>query len=64
MNQSYVPILELYVPKTIEIINNTRGGIVIVFIENKRERVFFLGGGANSSPGRRARRLLAELMLP
>ena len=24
----------------IEIINNTRGGIVIFFIENKRERVF------------------------
>ena len=27
----------------IEIINNTRGGIVIFFSENKRERVF--GGG-------------------
>ena len=48
-------------PEPIEIINNTRGGIVIFFTENKRERVFW---GANSSPGCRARRLLAELMLP
>ena len=47
--------------KTIEIINNTRGGIVIFFTDNKRERVYW---GANSSPGCRARRLLAELMLP
>ena len=48
----------------IEIINNTRGGIVIFFTANKRERGFFFrGGGANSSPGCRARRLLAELML-
>ena len=45
----------------IEIINNTRGGIVIFFTDNKRERVYW---GANSSPGCRARRLLAELMLP
>ena len=47
--------------QTIEIINNTRGGIVIFFTDNKRERVYW---GANSSPGCRARRLLAELMLP
>ena len=46
---------------SIEIINNTRGGIVIFFTDNKRERVYW---GANSSPGGRARRLLAELMLP
>ena len=39
----------------------TRGGIVIFLIENKRERIFW---GANSSPECRARRLLAELMLP
>ena len=45
----------------IEIINYTRGGIVIFFTDNKRERVYW---GANSSPGYRARRLLAELMLP
>ena len=45
----------------IEIINNTRGGIVIFFTDNKRERVYW---GANSSPGCRARRLLAELILP
>ena len=37
----------------IEIINNTRGGIVIFLTEKKRERVFW---GANSSPGCRARR--------
>ena len=33
----------------------------IFFTEKKRERVFL---GENSSPGCRARRLLAELMLP
>ena len=53
--------LTYYPPVTIEIINNTRGSIVIFFIENKRERVFW---GANSSPGCRARRLLAELIVP
>ena len=39
--------------ETIEIINNTRGGIVIYFTDNKRERVYW---EANSSPGCRARR--------
>ena len=47
--------------RDIEIINNTREGIIIFFSENRRERVF---RGANSSPGCRARHLLAELMLP
>ena len=46
---------------SIEIINNTRGGIVIFFTEKKGNAFI---GGANSSPGCRARRLLAELMLP
>ena len=45
----------------IEIINNTRAGIVFFFTENKKERGDW---GANSSPGCRARRLLAEPMLP
>ena len=38
---------------TIEIINNTREGIVIFFSENKRERGDW---GANSCPGCRAKR--------
>ena len=46
---------------SIEIINNTREGIVIFFTEKKGNAFF---GEANSSPGCRARRLLAELMLP
>ena len=50
-----------YTACNIEIINNTRGGIVIFFTQNKRGRAFW---GANSSPGCRARRLSAELMLP
>ena len=52
---------QTYVGVSIEIINNTRESIVIFFTEKKRERVFW---GANSSTGCRARRLLAELMLP
>ena len=40
-----------YGPMVIEIINNTRGGIVIFFTDNKRERVYW---GANPSPGCRA----------
>ena len=55
------PTISNVVARIIEIINNTRGGIVIFFTDNKRERVYW---GANSSPGCRARRLLAELMLP
>ena len=39
--------------RTIEIINNTRGGIVIFSSENKRERGDW---GANSSSGYRAKR--------
>ena len=39
--------------KTIEIINNTREGIVIFFSENERERGDW---GANPSPGCRAKR--------
>ena len=39
----------------IEIINNTREGIIIFFSENKRERGDW-GGGANSCPGCRAKR--------
>ena len=42
-----------FVQTTIEIINNTREGIVIFFSENKRERGDW---GANSSPGYRAKR--------
>ena len=43
----------IYLQITIEIINNTRGGIVMFFTEKKRERVYW---GASSSPGCRARR--------
>ena len=44
---AYYPVV------TIEIINNTREGIVIFFSENKRERGDW---GANPSPGCRAKR--------
>ena len=46
-------ILSFFVVCIIEIINNTRGGIVIFFSENKRECSDW---GANSSPGCRAKR--------
>ena len=43
--------------------NNNRGGIIIFFTENKRERGDWGdGGGANPNPGCRAKR--AELMPP
>ena len=59
--EGYLKVIGRKRVSRIEIINNTRGGIVIFFTDNKRERVYW---GANSSPGCRARRLLAELMLP